>query len=222
VNLFHQLTEKPWAPTQGNVVQLHDGSAFSVPTATLGLRVFLTVVTVLFSLLVMAYGSRMEFEDWRPAPSQRLLWLNTAMLVLSSVAMQWARIAARRGEIDRVTIGLMGGGIFTLGFLGGQVLAWRQLNMMVAFDITNPAIGFFYLITALHGLHLLGGLVAWGRTTAKVFLGIDVVHMRLSVELCAVYWHFLLLVWLILFGLLFSGNDNLGILLTICGIRQPG
>jgi cytochrome c oxidase subunit III len=181
--------------------------------------VFLAVVTVLFSLLIMAYGSRMEFEDWRPAPQVGLLWLNTAMLVLSSVAMQWARIAARRGETDRVTIGLIAGGIFAVGFLGGQILAWRQLNNMVVFDITNPSIGFFYLITALHGLHVLGGLVAWGRTTAKVFLGIDVVHVRLAVELCTAYWHFLLVVWLVLFGLLFSGNDNLGFLLAICGIR---
>jgi cytochrome c oxidase subunit 3 len=219
MGFFHQLTEKPWAPRQGNVVELHDGIAFSVPTATLGVRVFLAVVTVLFLLLIMAYGSRMEFEDWRPAPQVGLLWLNTAMLVLSSIAMQWARIAARRGEVDRVTIGLIAGGIFAAGFLGGQIFAWRQLNMMVAFDITNPSIGFFYLITALHGLHLLGGLVAWGRTTAKVFLGIDVIHVRLAVQLCTVYWHFLLVVWLVLFGLLFSGNDNLGFLLAICGIR---
>jgi cytochrome c oxidase subunit III len=219
MSFFHQLTEKPWAPRQGNVVELHDGTAFSVPTATLGVRVFLAVVTVLFTLLITAYGSRMEFEDWRPAPQQSLLWLNTAILVLSSVAMQWARISARRGETDRVTIGLIAGGIFAVGFLGGQILAWRQLNSMVAFDITNPAIAFFYLITALHGLHLLGGLVAWGRTTAKVFLGFDVVHVRLGVELCTAYWHFLLLVWLVLFGLLFSGNDNLGFLLTICGLK---
>lgn len=218
MSFFRQLTEKPWLPIPGAVVDSRDGSAFSVPTATLGLRVFLAVVTVLFLLLIMAYGSRMEFEDWRPAPQQRLLWLNTVMLVLSSVAMQWASIAARRGQIDGVTIGLIAGGGFAVAFLGGQIMAWRQLNMMVAFDIRNPAIGFFYLITALHGLHLLGGLVAWGRTAAKLWHGFDVVDLRLSVELCTVYWHFLLLVWLVLFGLLFSGNDNLGFLLEICGI----
>ena len=219
MSFFHQLTEKPWAPTQGTVVELHDGRAFSVPTATLGVRVFLAVVTVLFSLLIMAYGSRMEFEDWRPSPPLRLLWLNTAMLALSSVAMQWAKIASRRGDVDGVRTGLIAGGVFAVAFLGGQIWAWRQLNMVPAFDITNPAIGFFYLITALHGLHLLGGLVAWGMTIAKVRRGFDVVHVRLSVELCTVYWHFLLLVWLLLFGLLFSGNDNLGILLAICGLR---
>jgi cytochrome c oxidase subunit III len=219
MGFFRQLTEKPWAPVQGNVVHLHDGSAFSVPTATLGLRVFLAVVAVLFSLLIVAYGSRMEFEDWRPAPQLSLLWLNTAMLVLSSMAMQWAKVAARRGEPEGVTTGLVAGGAFAGAFLGGQIWAWRQLDMVPAFDITNPAIGFFYLITALHGLHLLGGLVAWGRTVAKLWRGLDVAQVRLSVELCTVYWHFLLVVWLVLFGLLFSGNDNLGVLLAICGIR---
>ena len=190
-----------------------------MPAATLGLRVFLAVVTVLFLLLIMAYGSRMEFEEWRPSPPVRLLWLNTAMLALSSVGMQWARIAARRREMGGVTNGLIAGGVFAIAFLIGQIFAWRRLTMMVAFDVTNPAIGFFYLITALHGLHLLGGLVAWGRTTDKLRRGYDVVRVRLSVELCTVYWHFLLVVWLVLFGLLFSGNDNLGVLLTICGIK---
>ena len=68
------------------------------------------------------------------------------------------------------------------------------------FSAANPANAFFYLLTALHGLHLLGGLVAWGSTTAKVWRGVDVGDVRLSVELCTVYWHFLLLVWLVLFG----------------------
>jgi cytochrome c oxidase subunit 3 len=219
VSILRQLTAKPWVTAQARIDDFHAGGTFSLPTAKLGLRVFLAVVTVLFMLLILAYGSRMAFEDWRPAPQLRLLWLNTAMLILSSLAMQWAQISARRGEIEGVWNGLRAGGVFAVAFLGGQILAWRQLNMMVAFDVTNPAVGFFFLITALHGLHLLGGLVAWGRTAAKVWRGFDVAHVRMSVELCTVYWHFLLLVWLILFGLLFSSNDNLAILLTICGFR---
>ena len=219
MNFWRQLTEKPWEPMPGAAMDARTGSVFAAPTATLGLWVFLAVVTMLFSLMIMAYGSRMEFEDWRPAPQLSLLWLNTATLVLGSVAMQWARIAVRRGEFDGVALGLSGGGVFAVAFLGGQIVAWRQLSMLVAFDITNPAIGFFYMITALHGLHLLGGLVAWGWTAATLWRGLDLAQVRLSVELCAVYWHFLLLVSLVLFGLLFSGNDNLGFLLAICGIR---
>ncbi len=202
MRFIHQLTEKPWVTAQGTVVDLHDGRASSLPTVKLGLRVFLAVVTVLFSLLVAAYLDRMALADWRPLPEPWLLWPNTVMLILSSVALQWARVAANRGQIDGVRAGLLAGGIFAFAFLVGQFLAWQQLAALGYFAATNPANAFFYVITALHGLHLLGGLVAWGRTTAKVRRGFEVDQVRLSVELCAVYWHFLLLVWLVLFALL--------------------
>jgi cytochrome c oxidase subunit 3 len=218
VNIFHQLTVKPWVTAHGTVEYLRDRGTYSRSKTKLALRVFLAVVAVLFMLLVTAYGSRMVYEDWRPTPQLKLLWANTFVLILSSVALQWAQFSVRRGRMDGMRIGLLAGGAFTIVFLIGQVLAWRQLGTMVYFELTNPAIAFFYLITGLHGLHLLGGLVAWGRTVAKVWGDFDRAEIRQSVELCTLYWHFLLLVWLILFGLLFSGN-NLDILLKICGIR---
>ena len=218
MSIFHQLTIKPWVTAQGAVENLRDRDTSSRLVTKLALRVFLAVVAVLFMLLVIAYGNRMAYEDWRPTPQLRLLWANTFVLILGSVALQWAQFSVRRGRMDGMRVGLLAGGAFTVVFLIGQVLAWRQLGTMVYFELTNPAIAFFYLITGLHGLHLLGGLVAWGRTVAKVWGDFDVAEIRQSVELCTVYWHFLLLVWLILFGLLFSGN-NLDILLKICGIR---
>jgi len=218
VSIFHQLTIKPWVTAPGAVENLRDRDTSFRPATKLALRVFLAVVAVLFMLLVIAYGNRMAYEDWRPTPQLRLLWANTFVLILSSVALQWAQFSVRRGRMDGMRVGLLAGGAFTVVFLIGQVLAWRQLGTMVYFELTNPAIAFFYLITGLHGLHLLGGLVAWGRTVVKVWGDFDVAKIRQSVELCTLYWHFLLLVWLILFGLLFSG-DNLDILLKICGIR---
>jgi cytochrome c oxidase subunit 3 len=106
--------------------------------------------------------------------------------------------------MDGVRIGLVAAGIFTFCFLAGQLWVWQQLNASGYFVAANPANDFFYLLTAVHGLHLLGGLVAWGRTTAKVWRGIEVGKVRLSVELCAMYWHYLLLVWLVVFAVLLS------------------
>ena len=209
---------KPWMTDQGKVDDLYAGRTSPGLAKTLALKVFLAVVAVLFMLLVIAYGGRMAYEDWRPAPQVRLLWANTLVLILSSVALQWAQYSVRRGQMDAMRVGLLAAGALTVVFLFGQLLAWRQLGTMVYFEVTNPAIAFFYLITGLHGLHLLGGLVAWGRTVAKVWGDFDVAKIRQSVELCTVYWHFLLLVWLVLFGLLFTGN-NLDILLKLCGIR---
>ncbi len=218
MSIFHHLTEKPWVTPQGKVADLRDRGLSSLSAKKLALRVFLAVVTVLFMLLIIAYGNRMAYEDWRPTPQLGLLWNNTFVLVLSSIAMQWAQYCVRRGQIDGLRVGLLAGGAFTIVFLVGQVVAWRQLGMMNYFDVTNPAIAFFYLITGLHGVHLLGGLVAWSRTVIKVWGDFDVAQVRQSVELCTVYWHFMLLVWLILFGLLFSGN-NLDLLFKLSGIR---
>ena len=218
MSIFHGLMAKPWVTDQGKIDDLYAGGTSPPAARKLALRVFLAVVAVLFMLLVTAYGGRMAYEDWRPAPQLRLLWANTFVLILSSVALQWAQHSVRRGQMDAMRVGLLAAGAFTVVFLFGQLLAWRQLATMVYFELTNPAIAFFYLITGLHGLHLLGGLVAWGRTVAKVWGDFDVAEITQSVELCTVYWHFLLLVWLVLFGLLFTGN-NLDLLLKLCGIR---
>jgi len=228
VSFFRHLTEKPWVTAQVRVDDLHDGVAFPLPGAKLALRIFLAAVTVVFVLLIIAYGERMVHEDWRPAPPLRLLWLNTAMLVLSSVALQWAKVAIGRAEsspfsrpqeLEHVKWGLTAAGLFASAFLAGQIIAWWQLDSMPFFDVTNPAIAFFYLITGLHALHMLGGLVAWARTTSGMNDDADLSRLRLSIELCTIYWHFLLGVWLVLFVLLFSGNDSLGTFLAICGIR---
>ena len=77
-------------------------------------------------------------------------------------------------------------------FLAGQLWAWQQLNASGHFTSANPAYAFFFLLTALHGIHLLGGLWVWARATARVLRGAEVGKVRLSVELCTVYWHFLL------------------------------
>ena len=202
MSFIHHLTEKPWLQDQDTVIELYARRAFNLPTAKLGLRVFLGVITVVFSLTIVIYSDRMLVPDWRPLPEPWILWLNTALLILSSVGLQWARVAAGRGRLDGVRLGLLAGGAFAWAFLAGQLWAWQQLVALGYFAATNPANAFFYLVTALHAVHLLGGLVAWVRTGNKVRRGYEVAEVRLSVELCAVYWHFLLVIWLVLFGLL--------------------
>jgi cytochrome c oxidase subunit 3 len=202
-----RLGAKPWLE-EGVIVDLREGSAPSLPPAKIGLGVFLAVVGSLFALFISAYSMRMNMVDWRALPVPRLLWFNTGVLVTSSIALQWAHMAARRNDLDGVIIGLCAGGASALIFLVGQLLAWRQLSLTGYFVTSNPANSFFYLITAVHGLHLMGGLVALGRTIAKVWRGVEMTQVRLSVELCAIYWHFLLLVWLVLLALLTGWTDD--------------
>jgi cytochrome c oxidase subunit 3 len=202
-----RLTAKPWLE-EGLAVDLREQSTSSLPPAKIGLGVFLAVVGSLFALFISAYSMRMTMADWRALPMPRLLWFNTAVLILSSVALQGAHMAARRNAIDGAIVGLCAGGASAVTFLVGQLLAWRELSAAGYFLASNPANSFFYLMTAVHGLHLMGGLAALGRTAAKVWHGAGLAELRLSVELCAIYWHFLLLVWLVLLGLLTGWTDN--------------
>ncbi len=195
------LNVKPWVE-QRPLANDHGGHGLSLPPVMVGLGVFLAVATSLFALSISAYLMRRDGADWRPLAQPMVLWFNTAVLVLGSAFFQLARNAAKSGQIDGVRLGLLGGGVCTLVFLAGQFWAWQQLHAAGYYLTTNPANAFFYLLTALHGLHLLGGLWVWGKTTVKLQRGAAVHEVRLSVELCTIYWHFLLVVWLVLFGLL--------------------
>ena len=199
--LVQRLTAKPWLE-QGTLEEFYRDDR--KPPAKVGLGIFLCVVTSFFGLFISAYFTRMAVPDWTPLPEPGLLWVNTVMLVFGSVAFQWAHVGAGRDRIAAVKAGLMAAGIFSVAFLGGQLWVWQQLIDMGYFMVSNPANSFFYLFTALHGLHLLGGLWVWGKTTVKAWQGKTVSSVSLSVELCTLYWHFLLLVWLILFALLLS------------------
>ncbi len=201
-SLYHQLTDKPWLTHEDSVIEVQDRRAFAQPAVRIGLRVLLAVITILFLLLVAAYIGRMMFSDWNPLHDPWLLWLNTAILIVGSVALQRAVGAADRDDIGGVSSAMLVGGVFSFSFVIGQLVAWQELVGLGFYASTNPSVGFFYLLTAMHGVHILGGLVAWTRTMGKIWQGFDAAKVRLSVELCAVYWHFLLVVWLVLFALL--------------------
>jgi cytochrome c oxidase subunit III len=196
-----RLMAKPWLE-EGALGEFPGTGASSLPPAKIGLGVFVAVVASLFALFLSAYVMRMQLADWRPVPKPTLLWINTGVLILSSAGLQWAQDAADRRDIGGVRAGLYAGGGAALAFLLGQILAWQQLRSMGYFVTTNPASSFFYLMTAVHGLHLAGGLAALGRTILKGRAGVAIQELRSSIELCAIYWHFLLVVWLILFGFL--------------------
>src|SRR5258706_3037023 len=122
-----RLTAKPWLE-EGLIADFREESTSSLPPAKIGLGVFLAVVGSLFALFISAYSMRMNMVDWRTVPMPRLLWFNTAVLVLSSVALQWAHVAARRNDVDGVIVGLCAGGDPPLHCLVGQPLRVQQIR----------------------------------------------------------------------------------------------
>ena len=196
-----RLTAKPWLEA-GALGEFPGTGVSSLPAAKVGLGVFLAVVGSLFALFVGAYLMRMQVADWRPLPKPGILWVNTGLLMLSSGALVWAQDSAERGDARAVRTGILLAGGAALAFLAGQLVAWRELSDAGYYLASNPANTFFYLITAMHGLHLAGGLVALGRTADKAWRGAEPERLHLSLDLCAMYWHFMLLVWCLLFSLL--------------------
>ncbi len=198
------INKQPWVERQ-LVDGMPEDDAVAMPPVKVALGTFLAVATSLFSLLVSAYFMRkMAADDWVQLSVPGFLWFNTGVLVLCSVVVQWTRAAAHRGQPESVRMGLAAGGALTLAFLAGQWWVWQLLVADGHYLHANPANAFFYLLTAVHALHLLGGLWVWGSATVMAWRGDDARKVTLRVELCTVYWHYLLLVWLVLFALLLS------------------
>ena len=194
------LASKPWLEQGSTAIPLETLPQPAAP-ATVGLRIFLAVVGSFFALFISAYTMRMQLPDWRTLPLPPILWLNTIMLSLSSIALHGAVIAVRRGERAELKVSLIAAGIAALAFLSGQLVAWQQLASEGYGLTVNPANDFFYVLTGAQGHHLLGGIVALARTTEKAWREPDTERLRLPIELCATYWHFLLLLWLVLLSI---------------------
>ncbi len=198
MGLYSTLVNKPWEHQGSDVGSFGEG----LGPEKIAVRTFLAVVSVMFGLFITAYFIRMELDDWRPMPESQLLWINTLLLFMSSIVLQWTRVVLAQEQQTKVKAGLLLGGLLTMGFIFGQLLVWQEMTANGYFINSNPANAFFYVLTGIHGLHILGGLWVWTRATIRVWSGTDINKIKLSVELCTVYWHFLLLVWLVLFALL--------------------
>ena len=205
LNIFKLLSQKPWEPSQAAVDNEHDGKTLALSKAKLGVRTIMVVSTVIFSLFVVSYSDRMLVHDWKNLSEPWLLWINTIILIFTSFVFHKTKILSDKNEFEKAKNYLLLVGFLTFAFITGQLLVWQYYVNLGQYASTNPANAFFYLFTALHGLHVLGGLFFWGRATTKLFTrNYNVLKIRQAIELCAIYWHFLLIVWFILFGLMIA------------------
>jgi len=202
--IFQLLTQKPWDPAQAKIDNLHDGETLNLSKGKLGLRYIMVVSSILFSLFIITYSDRLVYADWQQMPEPLLLWFNTLILFISSAFFISAQAATKNNQFAKVKQKLLIIGFLALAFLLGQLFVWLQLINLGYYVSTNPANAYFYVFTALHGLHLVGGLVYWNMTIKKVWITSDIVvaNAKHTVDLCAIYWHFLLAVWVVLFGLM--------------------
>jgi len=177
---------------------------------SLGLTVFLISIGVLFAASLVAYAVvRLRADSWRPPGVAGLpagLWVGTALLIACSVFVEKAVVAVRRGMEDRLVRYLW----ITLALAATFVLAqaWNWFEFHATGVLHRYSLyGFtFYMLTGLHVLHVLGGLVGLVFITARARKGIYSPANQEAVRFNATYWHFLGTVWLVLLGVLVFGG----------------
>src|ERR1700720_3704451 len=201
----------------------HDGDDFGssffdvrLRRARLGLIVGLTGIVMIFISFSSAYVVRQGlptldprtdvlFHDWFPVPLPRLLLINTAVLLISSLTMEIARRQAARkaalaqlASVPGVSMHAKEGVswlaltvVLGLGFLAGQWMAWRELAARGFYLATSPSSSMVYLLTATHAVHLAGGLLVLLYATTTGFLHRPVEGRRIVVDVTAWYWHFM-------------------------------
>lgn len=170
--------------------------------ARIGVWLLVGTITILFVAFTSTYLVRRAQSDWRIGPLPPILWVNTALLVASSLALERARRAARRDAARPVRFALSAAAVLGMAFVAGQVAAWRALVAAGIYMASNPHAAFFYLFTGIHGLHVAGGVCAlvyavWRTWRLDGRSALDVI------EPTATYWHFVDGLWVYLFLILF-------------------
>jgi len=173
-----------------------------------GAWVLIAGIMMLFTALTSSYIVRSASgTDWRPIAMPKVLWLSTLLILISSVTMEISRRSLKQQRDAGYGRWLVFTAVLGLGFLASQLIAWRQLARQGVYLASNPYNSFFYLFTAAHGLHLLGGILALAyllvRTRQKRTT-IDGELRRVgAADAASIYWHFMDLLWVGLFVLLF-------------------
>jgi cytochrome c oxidase subunit 3 len=181
---------------------------FSPARYRIGAWVGIGSIVMLFTALASAYIVRSASgNDWLPIVMPKVLWLSTTLILISSVTMEISRRSLKQQSDAGYSRWLMFTVALGLGFVASQLIAWRQLARQGIYMASNPHSSFFYLFTAAHGLHLLGGISALSYLLLRTRKKRDTVEAELrrigAADAATIYWHFMDGLWICLFLLLF-------------------
>ena len=208
--LFSTLTQKPWEENQATIDSAHSGRTFNLSNQMSAVIIIFGVSTAIFSLIFSGYLYSLPPEqDTTFILKTYLLWINT--LVLIFVTFFFSKISSDLK--NKITINIKKNLIFVGGlsylFLFLQLVLWYQIMKSGNFVDTNTYFSSFYIFTALHGIHLLGGLFFWGKVSSRIFNlnEKDYINEENNINALALYWLFLFIVWVVFFSIMFIYND---------------
>ena len=160
---------------------------------------FIVTIVMLFAALTSAYIVKQSEGNWFYFDLPGIFWITTAIIVLSSVTMQLAYRAAGSDEIGKLKSFLIITVLLGAGFLVGQYHSWKQLVDKDVYFVGNPSGSFLYVLTGLHAIHIISGLVFLLIVIVSAFRFKIHSKNKISIEMCTTYWHFLGGLWLYLF-----------------------
>jgi len=188
----------------------HDGDELRFSPARYRVAAWVAIagIVMLFTALASAYIVRSASStDWTSLAMPRVLWLSTAVIILSSVTIEFARRSLKQNSDSRYGSWLIATAGLGVTFVVSQYLAWRALARQGVYVSSNPHSSFFYLFTGAHGVHVLGGIIALTyllvRTRKKRNTVIGELKRVGAADAAAIYWHFMDGLWICLFLLLF-------------------
>ena len=170
------------------------------------LWLFLVAIIMGFASQTSAYLVRRAESNWLEFKMPVIFWYSTAVLLVSSLVMQYAYFAAKKDQFKQLKIAISVTFALGLLFLYMQFEGWKELVAMNVYFVGNPSGSFFYVFTGLHGFHIITGLVVLVTALTAAFkLNIHSKNLR-RIQICATYWHFLDILWLYLFVFLLTFN----------------
>lgn len=195
-------------PKNGGGSKGGDAFRFSADRYRIGVWVAIGSILMLFVALTSSYIVRSASgNDWQAIAMPKVLWLSTALILISSLTMEISRRSLKQQRDAGYGRWLIITVVLGLAFLASQLFAWRQLVRQGIYMASNPYNSFFYLFTAAHGLHLLGGIFALGylslRTTRRRSTVEGELRRAGAADAATIYWHFMDGLWVALFLLLF-------------------
>jgi len=209
--LFDTLIQKPWEKEQAEIDNYHEGRTFNISSQKSAVIVIFGVATVLFSLIFTGYLYTLPPEqDTRYLLKPNLLWINTIVLFFVTYYFSKVTNDLKKRQTSKVKKNLIFVGALSYLFLFGQVIFWFQLMKSGNYASTNSYFSSFYFFTALHGMHLLGGLFFWGKVFSKVnkLKQEEIINEKKSIDALSLYWTFLLIVWITFFFIMYVFNDT--------------
>lgn len=226
MQFFKTLQEKPWLPQElEQQTNLFPSVRNKEKAASTALKFFLAMITVIFFLFTITFLQRTQSfdfqalsgEPWLPFTNGRMLWQNSVYLLIASISIILAKKLAELQSFKGVIISLTATALFTLLFIGGQVQVWQQLNQSGFYIYANPANSYYFLLTGVHALHIVAGVLVFMRCIWHFALDLSYQRLASRLKLCALYWHFLLFIWFFLFFLLTSDAETFKTIALFCG-----